>query len=100
MSDFNNQPGDKFFTDRNVKPPERISHGIHDDPEELEKIMKKNLEGHECKFFQRGNEIFCAEGEFEHGKRISPNMRLASPGTNSVELVPFGPILRTKTDSA
>lgn len=87
--DFFHRRSDDFYIKRGVEPPERISHGIHDNPEELEKLMKKNLEGHVCKWYQRGNEISCEEGEFTHGKRIDPKLRLKTPGGPTPELIPF-----------
>lgn len=89
---YSNPTEDKFYTSRGVKPPDRTPHLTESD---LETLLAKNLEGHVCDWQQNGAEIFCDTGDFEHGRRIGPKVRLAGTDANAQPvLVPVGPILR------
>ena len=76
---------DKWFRYKGVKPPERISHGVTEDS--IENVIRAN-NNHVCSWRQKGNFIFCLEGEFEHGQNIGVSQRLT--GTENGK-----PVLKT-----
>ena len=47
---------------------------------EIEEKLKNNLKDHKCSWKQRGPEIFCDTGNYEHGMRIPTSKRLAKTG--------------------
>lgn len=75
-------PNDKWFKYQGVRPPERQSHGISED--NIEEVIRKNSQ-HVCEWKQKGNYIFCNQGENEHGKNVGVFKRLI--GTKNGEPV-------------
>ena len=91
---YKNDAEDKWFLWQGQKPPERNPHLTE---QELDEALANNLAGHSCDWKQNGAVIYCEEGDFEHGKRIGVNVRLAGTDEkNHPILVPVGPILRTQ----
>jgi hypothetical protein len=64
---------DKWYKYKGVKPPERTSHGVSED--NIEQIIAQNGQ-HPHIWRQKGNYIYCREGEHEHGKNIGVFQRL------------------------
>ncbi len=81
---YGNPEEDKFFEIRGVKPPERIPH-LTDD--ERDNLLKHAYENHHCQWRQRGNIIFCDADNFEHGKKISSNMRLTGQSAQGLPIL-------------
>lgn len=78
--DYSNLPEDKFYLWKGAKPPERISHGISED--DIDEKLAKNIAGHQCRWYQRGNELVCDIGDNEHGKRIPTGKMLDGQNGN------------------
>lgn len=64
---------DKWYKYKGVKPPTRTPHGVSED--NIEQIIKLNNQ-HTHQWRQKGNYIFCVEGEHEHGQNIGVFKRL------------------------
>jgi hypothetical protein len=71
-------PSDKFYQWKGVKGPERVSSGMTE--EEVDEKLRTNLKDHKCEWTQRGNEIFCTTGAYEHGIMIGTKKRLQGTG--------------------
>lgn len=97
--EYSNEAEDKWYKWKGQKPPERTSHNITE--EGIDELLSKNLAGHSCDWKQKGNIIYCEEGEYEHGKRIATNLRIAGTKPDGMPLlVPIGAVLRKDVDSA
>lgn len=64
---------DKWYKYKGVKPPDRTSHGIVE--EDVEEAIKR-INDHAHVWKQKGNYIFCTEGQLEHGKNVGVFKRL------------------------
>ena len=78
MIEYKNEKEDKFYQWKGVKGPERQSHGMTED--EIDEKLRTNLKDHKCSWKQRGPEIFCETGSYEHGMRIPTNKILKETG--------------------
>jgi hypothetical protein len=72
---------DNWFRYVGQKPPERIPHLTDEDREDL---MKHNLDGHECQWYQNGAFAVCDQAEFEHGMKIPNGMLLDKEQTDKI----------------
>lgn len=89
--EYGNDKEDKFFFWKGMKPPERTPHMT---TEERDQMLADNLKDHSCVWKQKGNEIFCEEGNLVHGRRIGTDKRLGGQKDGQPLLVPVGPVLR------
>lgn len=71
---------DNFYKWKGVKAPERTSHNISED--DIEELLAKHIQGHQCVYTQRGNYVMCETGNFEHGKNIGTMKRLVKTENN------------------
>lgn len=78
-------PADKFYQWKGAKPPERLSHGFTED--DIEEKLKNNLKDHKCSWKQRGPEIFCDTGAYEHGIRVGTGKMLKGTGKGGEPLL-------------
>lgn len=62
---------DKWFGWQGKPLPKRTPHGLTED--EIDKKLQDNLKGHSCVWKQKGNQVFCDEGENRHGVIVSVN---------------------------
>lgn len=85
MIDYRNDKEDKFYQWKGVKGPERQSSGMTE--EDIDEKLKNNLKDHKCEWKQRGPEIFCETGAYEHGIRIGTQKRLAGTGKGGEPLL-------------
>lgn len=82
--DYGNPKEDKWYLFKGVKPPERQSHGVSED--DIEAVISKNGD-HKHDWRQRGNYIFCTQGQFEHGNNIGVHKRLSGTGASGEPLL-------------
>ena len=85
MSQPYQDPSDKFYQWKGVKGPERASSGMTE--EDIDKKLKENLKDHKCEWHQRGTEIYCETGSYEHGIMIGTKKRLAGTGDGGEPLL-------------
>lgn len=99
---YNPDPkGDQWYRYKGVEPPERFPHLTED---ELAKIREEIAANHRCVWKQKGNIIFCEEGEYEHGRVLPSQTMIARDPDGNVlvepsgmpRIVPLQPIMRKR----
>jgi hypothetical protein len=68
-----NDPGDKWFESKGVRPPERVPHMTD---EERETRLAANRQSHHCQWHQKGPDIICDSAGYVHGRRIGTKLQL------------------------
>lgn len=69
------EKGDQFLSYKGVAPPKRFVHGTEKESDESRKRFRAE---HACRWKQRGNEIYCDAGDYEHGRVIGQGRFLES----------------------
>lgn len=94
MSKYEPDPkGDQFLNYKGVAPPKRVVHGTEKDVTEARKQFTAE---HVCNWKQRGNEIYCDVGDYEHGKVIGSGKFLESSKDGVPSISERKPIYRKK----